>query len=133
LLLRPASGEPDSTNRRGRSTVEHGTAATFVGSDPEQQQWDVSMKTIATALAAVSLLTVAACSGGADDQAAANVEAATENQAEALEAQADNMGGAAGEQLEDKAEAIEEKGEDAAEKIDDTDNAAAANGVVNGM
>ena len=89
------------------------------------------MKPFALALSAPALLALAACGGNADDKAAENIEAMTENKADALEAQADNTSGAAEEQLEDRADQVREAGEDAAERADDTDDARVENQVAN--
>ena len=82
------------------------------------------MKFIVKAVAISAFATLSACGGGADDRAAANVEAAAENQSDALEAAADNA--ATDEQhdaLEAQADNVKEAGEDKAEAIDDKDDA----------
>jgi hypothetical protein len=92
------------------------------------------MKTIVQALGAAGLLALAACGGGADDQAAANIEANAENQADALEAQADNTANEAqADALEEKADNIEDAGEAAAERADDNDDPRVENQVNNQM
>ena len=48
------------------------------------------MKILLRSALAAGVLALTACGGGADDQAAENVEAAADNQADMLEAQADN-------------------------------------------
>ena len=92
------------------------------------------MKVLITSVAAAGLMALSACSGGGDDKAAEDVEAAAENQSDALEEQADNAANeSTADALEDRAGAVEEKGEEKAESIDDTDNSAAAANAVNGM
>lgn len=92
------------------------------------------MKTLFTLAIAGTSLALAACGGNADDQAAANIEAMTENRADALEDQADTTAnGAAEDALEDQADATREMGEDAAERADDNDDARVENEVVNAM
>ena len=92
------------------------------------------MKQVIKGALAAGMLALTACGGGADDQAAENVEAAAENQSEALEAQAENATGeAVSENLQDRAETVEEAGEEKAEAIDDNDNSAAAANAINGM
>lgn len=90
------------------------------------------MRTAIKTTMVAAALALAACSGGADDQAAENVEEATENQVENLEAAADNATtDAAEDALENRAEAVEEAGEDKADAIDDNDGAVDSN--VSGM
>jgi hypothetical protein len=92
------------------------------------------MKHLIQAFSAASLLALAACGGNADDQAAENIEAMTENKADALEAQADTaQNGQVEDQLEDKADQVREAGEEAAEKADDNDDARIENQVANQM
>lgn len=92
--------------------------------------WEISMKTLLSALAATGLLALSACGGGADDRAAENIEAAAESRADALEDQADATGNAAAEEaLEDRAENVRDIGEDAAEAADDKDDARIENQV----
>lgn len=92
------------------------------------------MKTILKAASAAGLLALAACGGNADDQAADNIEAMTENRADALEDQADL---ATNEQVEDalddNAAAIREMGEDKADEADDHDDARVEAQVANSM
>ncbi|WP_298811809.1 hypothetical protein [uncultured Sphingomonas sp.] len=82
------------------------------------------MKTVLKAAGVAGLLMLGACGGNADDKAADNIEAMTENRADALDAQADAT---ANEQvsdaLEDRADNVREMGEDAADKADDNDDA----------
>lgn len=86
------------------------------------------MKILIKAVAGASLLALAACGGNADDQAAANVEAVTENQADALEQQAQVAPNETMEDsLEQQADNVEDAGEAKAEAIDDTDDARLAN------
>ena len=90
------------------------------------------MKTMIKMTAVAAALALAACSGGADDQAAENVEEAAEIQAENLEAMADNATtDAAEDSLQNQAEAVEEAGEEKAEAIDDNDGTVESN--VSGM
>lgn len=90
------------------------------------------MKLFVQAVAASSLLALAACGGNADDKAAENIEAATENQADALEAQADNTSNEAqADALEAKADNVEDAGEAAADRADDNDDARVENEVLN--
>lgn len=92
------------------------------------------MKLVIKSLGAAGLLTLAACGGNADDKAAENIEAMTENRADQLEAQADAAGNSQVEDaLEDRAENVSEMGEEAAEKADDTDDARVENQVANAM
>ena len=92
------------------------------------------MKLIIKAAGAAGLLALAACGGNADDQAAENIEAMTENRADALEDQADGTGnGRQEDMLEDRAENVRDMGEDAAEKADDSDDARVENQVANAM
>ena len=91
------------------------------------------MKIAIKALGAAGLLALAAC-GGADDQAADNIEAMTENRADALEDQADTAGNEQVEDaLEDQADNVRDMGDDAAEKADDDDDARIENQVANAM
>ena len=86
------------------------------------------MKSIATLLAAPALFALAACSGNADDQAASNIEAMTENRADALEDAADTTAnGQASDALDDRADNVREMGEDAADRADDNDDARVEN------
>ncbi|ODP35989.1 hypothetical protein [Sphingomonas turrisvirgatae] len=82
------------------------------------------MKVLMKATAVAGFLALAACGGNADDQAAANVEAAADNQADQLDAMADN---ATNETMEDslerQADQVREAGEDKADAIDDNDDA----------
>lgn len=80
--------------------------------------------TLKAVLASAGLLALAACGRDADDQAAQNVEAVTENQADALEDLADNTTNETMEEaLEDRAENVEEAGENKADAIDRADDA----------
>ncbi len=92
------------------------------------------MKTMMKAAGMGALLMLGACGGNADDRAADNIEAMTENRADALEDQADATNN---EQVEDALEAqadnVREMGEDAAEKADDDDNAMIEQAVANKM
>ena len=81
------------------------------------------MKRYAITIALTGALALAACGGGADDKAAANIEAAAEGKADALEDAASNTGGAQEEALEDRAENVRDVGEAAAEQADDKDDA----------
>ena len=93
------------------------------------------MKILVKGAMVASLMALAACSGGGDDQAAENIESATDNEVEALENMADNTSnGAAADALDDRADAVEEAGEEKADAVDDSDGA--SNGVesnVSGM
>lgn len=93
------------------------------------------MKIISKALGAAGLLlATTACGGNADDKAAENIEAMTENRADQLEAQADATGNEQlSDALEDRADNVEDMGEDAAERADDTDDARVENQVANAM
>lgn len=90
----------------------------------------IAIKLFATGAA----LALAACGGNADDKAAENIEAMTENRADALEATADQTGnGQAADALEDRADNVEEMGEDAADRADDSDDARVENQVANAL
>jgi type II secretory pathway component PulJ len=90
------------------------------------------MKMLLKAAGAAGLLGLAACGGGADDKAASNIEAATENRADALDAQADKAtNGQVEDALEDKAEQVRETGDEKAEQADDKDDARIENQVLN--
>jgi hypothetical protein len=92
------------------------------------------MKTILKATGMASLLLLGACGGNADDKAADNIEAMTENRADALEDQADLTSNEQVEDaLEDRADNVREMGEDAADKADDNDNAQVEQAVKNAM
>lgn len=92
------------------------------------------MKHLIKAASAAGLLALAACGGNADDQAAENIEAMTENRADVLEDQAAaTTNGTAEEVLEDRADAVREMGDDAADKADDNDDARIENEVANKM
>jgi hypothetical protein len=91
------------------------------------------MRIAIKALGAAGLLALAACGGGADDKAADNIEAMTENRADALEEAADNTSGATEDALEDQAENVRDMGEDAADQADDKDDARIENQVANAM
>lgn len=92
------------------------------------------MRILLKSALAAGTLALTACGGGADDQAAENVEAVAENQAENVEAMADNAGtGAAEEALENQADAVEEAGEEKADAIDDNDGGNGVESNVSGM
>ncbi len=92
------------------------------------------MKTILKATGMAGLLLLGACGGNADDKAADNIEAMTENRADALEDQADLTSNEQVEDaLEDQADNVREAGEDAADKADDDDNAQVEGAVANRM
>ena len=91
------------------------------------------MKIAMRAFGAAGLLALAACGGNADDRAADNIEAMTENRADALEEAADNTSGAQEDMLEDRADNVRDMGEDAADKADDNDDARVENQVANAM
>ncbi|PAX06861.1 hypothetical protein [Sphingomonas lenta] len=92
------------------------------------------MKFVIKGLGAAGLLALAACGQNADDKAAENIEAMTENRADQLEAQADAAGNEQVEDaLEDRAENVSEMGEEAAEKADDSDDARVENQVANAL
>lgn len=93
----------------------------------------IAMTALGKALGAAGLLALAACGGNADDQAADNIEAMTENRADALEEAADNTSGAAEDALEDQADNVREMGEDKADEADDNDDARVENQVANAM
>lgn len=92
------------------------------------------MKTMMTATGLAALMLLGACGGNADDKAADNIEAMTENKADALEDQADMT---SNEQVEDaleaQAENVRDMGEDAADKADDNENAQVEQAVKNAM
>ncbi|MBO9621879.1 MAG: hypothetical protein J7500_04120 [Sphingomonas sp.] len=92
------------------------------------------MKILVKAACAAGLLALGACGGGADDRAAANIEAAGENQADALEAQADATNNdQLHDALEAKADNIEDAADAAADRADDQDDARIENQVANHM
>lgn len=92
------------------------------------------MKFLVKAACAAGLLAVAACGGNADDQAAENIEAAGENQADALEAQADmTSNDQLHDALEDQADNVEDAAEAAADRADDNDDARIEDGLANQM
>ena len=91
------------------------------------------MKIVMKAVGAAGLLALTACGGGADDKAADNIEAMTENRADALEEAADNTSGATEDALEDQADNVRDMGEDKAEEADDKDDATIENQVANAM
>lgn len=83
------------------------------------------MKLVSNGAIAGALLALAAC-GGADDQAAQNIQANAENIAENFEAAADNATNeSVAENLEAQADQAREAGEEKAEQVDDNDNSAA--------
>lgn len=85
------------------------------------------MKILLKATAIAGLLALGACGNNADDQAAANIEAMTDNKVDALENQADAAEAAGNDQLHDALEAqadnVEDRGDAAADKADDDDDA----------
>ncbi|WP_375422125.1 hypothetical protein [uncultured Sphingomonas sp.] len=86
----------------------------------------------AAAVAGALLLT--ACGGNADDRAADNIEAMTENRADALDAQADaTTNEQASDVLEDRADNVRDMGEEKAEQADDNDDARVEGQVANAM
>ena len=92
------------------------------------------MKILLKSVLAASTLALAACGGGADDQAAENIEAAADMKAENLEARAENATTEAREDaLENQAEVVEEAGEEKADAIDDNDGATGVESNVSGM
>lgn len=92
------------------------------------------MKMILKAAGAATLLMLGACGGNADDAAADNIEAMTENRADALEDQADMTSNEQVEDaLEDQADNVREMGDDAADRADDNDNAMVEGAVANAM
>lgn len=92
------------------------------------------MKTILKATGMAGLLLLGACGGNADDKAADNIEAMTENRADALEDQADMTGNEQVEDaLEDQADNVRDMGDDAADRADDNDNAQVEGAVANRM
>lgn len=92
------------------------------------------MKIAMKLLGAAGLLALAACGGNADDKAADNIEAMTENVADTLEDQADaTNNGQVEDALEDRAENVRDMGEDKADQADDTDDARVENEVANAM
>ncbi len=92
------------------------------------------MKTMMTATGLAALMLLGACGGNADDKAADNIEAMTENRADALEDQADATSNDSQEDaLERQAENVRDMGEDAADKADDDDNAMVEQAVANRM
>ncbi|MBD8679768.1 hypothetical protein [Sphingomonas sp. CFBP 13720] len=92
------------------------------------------MKTILKATGMAGLLLLGACGGNADDKAADNIEAMTENRADALEDQADLTSNEQVEDaLEDRADNVREMGDDAADKADDNDNAQVEEAVKNAL
>jgi hypothetical protein len=106
----------------------NGQERSFLG----RQEKGKFMKILIKGAMVAGLMALAACGGGGDDQAAENVEAATENQVENLEAAADNATNESTEaSLENQAEAVEQAGENKADAIDDSDGAVDSN--VSGM
>jgi hypothetical protein len=92
------------------------------------------MKFLIKAAAPAMLLALGACGGGADDKAAANVEAAGDNVGDALDAQADNaQNGQVEDQLHDQADAVRDNAHDQADQIDDKDDARLENQAMNQM
>ncbi len=92
------------------------------------------MKTILKATGMAGLLLLGACGGNADDKAADNIEAMTENRADALEDQADLTSNEQVEDaLEDRADNVRDMGDDAADKADDSDNAQVEEAVKNAL
>ena len=92
------------------------------------------MKTVLKAAGMAALLMLGACGGNADDKAADNIEAMTENRADALDAQADATGNEqVSDMLEDRADNVREMGDDAADKADDNDDARVEQQVKNQM
>ncbi len=92
------------------------------------------MKTILKATGMAGLLLLGACGGNADDKAADNIEAMTENRADALEDQADMTSNEQVEDaLEDQADNVRDMGDDAADRADDNDNAQVEGAVANRM
>jgi hypothetical protein len=82
------------------------------------------MRFMVKTIAIAGLAALAACSGGADDKAAANVTAATDNASDSLEAQADATDNKMVEdQLEDASDNTEDAGAAKADQIDDKDDA----------
>lgn len=77
------------------------------------------MKTMLKLAAAAGLVSLAACGGGtANDQAADNIEAATENVADHVEGVADNLTDQpAAQALENQAEQVRESGQNAADAV----------------
>ena len=94
-----------------------------------------TIRALATVFAgAVSLAALTACGGNADDKAAENIEAMTENRADALEEAADLSGNEqVSDMLEDQADNVQEMGEDAADRADDNDDARVENQVANAL
>ena len=92
------------------------------------------MKTILKATGVAALLMLGACGGNADDKAADNIEAMTENRADALDTQADATGNEqVSDMLEDRADNVRDMGDDAADKADDNDDARVEQQVKNQM
>jgi hypothetical protein len=85
------------------------------------------MKILLKATAIAGLLALGACGKNADDQAAENIEAMTENRVDAIENQADAAAAAGNDQLHDSLEAqadnVEDRGDAMADKADDDDDA----------
>jgi len=80
---------------------------------------DPRMKTLAPAIAAVGLFALAACNNTPAENAAANIEAAGENEADALEDQAANTSNdAAADSLENQADAVEESADNRADAVE---------------
>ena len=86
------------------------------------------MKSLKMLAPLTGLALLAACSGGADDKAASNIEAASENKAEQIEQQAENATTEQQEdQLERQAQNVADKGEEASDRADDKDDASIEN------
>lgn len=92
------------------------------------------MKTMMTATGLAALMLLGACGGNADDKAADNIEAMTENRADALEDQADlTSNEQVSDALEAQADNVRDMGEHAADKADDDDNAQVEQAVKNAL
>ena len=86
------------------------------------------------AAAIAGALLLSACGGNADDRAADNIEAMTDNRADALDAQADaTTNEQASDALEDRADNVRDMGEQKAEEADDNDDARVEGQVANAM
>lgn len=92
------------------------------------------MKIAIKTLGAAGLLALAACGGNADDRAADNIEAMTDDRADLMEDQADKLDNkAAADALEDRAENVRDMGEEKADEADDNDDARVENQVANAI
>lgn len=86
------------------------------------------MKTVLKAAALAGVVALAACNSPAVENAADNVEANAEAQADSMDAMAENTtNGTAEDMMENQADAMRENGDEAADNIRETENAMAGN------